>query len=88
MDVRQLPVILILDRKAALEARARLKTEYFIELELDDEVIDCLLAMLALHFGQNQLGRSLVVKPAKVRTASSCCVRSSVIAITADVPAL
>lgn len=61
----QLRVILILDRKAALEARARLKTENFSKLELDDELVDCLLAMLALHFGQNKLGRIAIVESPK-----------------------
>src|SRR5512147_1045026 len=54
------------DCQPALEARAGLEPEDAVELELPDELVDRRLPVLALHFGQDQLGRIAVVEAAEV----------------------
>lgn len=52
--------------QTAFKTRTRFKSEYHIQSQIPDQTIDSNLAMLALNFGQNQLGRIGVVKTAEI----------------------
>lgn len=54
------------NRQSTLEPGARLKTEYLLQVKFYDQFIHRRLAMLPLHFGQDQLGGIGVVETAKV----------------------